>query len=216
IECGALVDPWNIVGFGGNYSLFPSIENTIHDYRVDDLILLVEQLLGLCARGCSDAAAIDDGEYERFFSSTLERIATWWDQFATPMVSGVRRLLAKEVEVSTNLVAGALNAWHKAGAAAGDIKFWGMFVDQFDSPKAFHQVVEALLEKGDLVASQALLMQWICQEDLTPLDDGDVSFHPLALRWLRLVEKRQDETGEDQWPLVAKFFDYLEANAEEL
>lgn len=216
IECGALVDPWNIVGFGGNYSLFPSIENTIHDYRVDDLIQLVEQLLGLCARGCSDAAAIDDGEYERFFSSTLERIATWWDQFATPMVSGVRRLLAKEVEVSTNLVAGALNAWHKAGAAAGDVKFWGMFVDQFDSPKAFHQVVEALLEKGDLVASQALLMQWICQEELTPLDDGDVSFHPLALRWLRLVEKRQDETGEDQWPLVAKFFDYLEANAEEL
>lgn len=216
IECGALVDPWSVVGFGGNFSLFPSIENTIHDYRVDDLIQLVEQLLGLCARGCSDAAAIDDGEYERFFSSTLERIATWWDQFATPMVSGVRRLLAKEVEVSTNLVAGALNAWHKAGAAAGDVKFWGMFVDQFDSPKAFHQVVEALLEKGDLVASQALLMQWVCQEELTPLDDGDASFHPLALRWLRLVEKQQDETGEDQWPLVCRFFDFLEANAEEL
>ncbi|QDT67254.1 hypothetical protein MalM25_01510 [Planctomycetes bacterium MalM25] len=216
IECGALVDPWNIVGFGGNYSLFPSIENTIHDYRVDDLIQVVEQLLGLCARGWSEAAAIDDAEYERFFSSTLERIAIWWDQFATPMVSGVRRLLAKEIEVSTNLVAGALNAWHKAGAASGDIGFWGMFVDQFDSPKAFQQVVEALLEKGDLVASMALLMRWVCQVDLTPLDDGDASFHPLAERWLRLVEKRGEETGEDQWPLVAKFFDHLEANAEEL
>jgi hypothetical protein len=216
IECGALVDPWNVVGFGGNYSLFPSIENTIHDYRVDDLIQVVEQLLGLCARAWSEAAAVDDSEYERFFSTTLERIAIWWDQFATPMVSGVRRLLAKEVEVSTNLVAGALNAWHKAGAAAGDINFWAMFVDQFDSPKAFQQVVEALLEKGDLVASMALLMRWVCQEDLTPLDDGDASFHPLAERWLRLVEKQGEETGEDQWPLVAKFFDHLEANAEEL
>ncbi|CAE7242395.1 unnamed protein product, partial [Symbiodinium sp. CCMP2456] len=216
IECGALVDPWNVVGFGGNYSLFPSIENTIHDYRVDDLIQVVEQLLGLCARAWSEAAAIDDSEYERFFSTTLERIAIWWDQFATPMVSGVRRLLAKEVEVSTNLVAGALNAWHKAGAAAGDINFWAMFVDQFDSPKAFQQVVEALLEKGDLVASMALLMRWVCQVDLTPLDDGDASFHPLAERWLRLVEKKGEETGEDQWPLVAKFFDHLEANAEEL
>lgn len=216
IECGALVDPWNVVGFGGNYSLFPSIENTIHDYRVDDLIQVVEQLLGLCARAWTEAAAIDDAEYERFFSSTLERIAIWWDQFATPMVSGVRRLLAKEVEVSTNLVAGALNAWHKAGAESGDIKFWGMFVDQFDSPKAFHHVVEALLEKGDLVASMALLMRWVCQVEFTPLDDGDASFYPLAERWLRMVEKRGEETGEDQWPLVAKFFDHLEANAEEL
>lgn len=216
IECGALVDPWNVVGFGGNYSLFPSIENTIHDYRVDDLIQVVEQLLALCARAWTEAAAVDDSEYERFFSSTLERIAVWWDQFATPMVSGVRRLLAKEVEVSTNLVAGALNAWHKAGAAAGDIAFWGMFVDQFDSPKAFQQVVEALLEKGDLVASMALLMRWVCQVKHTPLDDGDASFHPLAERWLRMVEKRGEEIGEDQWPLVAKFFDFLEANAEEL
>ena len=42
IECGALVDPWNIVGFGGNFSLFPALENTVHDYRVDDLIQVVD------------------------------------------------------------------------------------------------------------------------------------------------------------------------------
>ncbi|MEN0110171.1 MAG: hypothetical protein AAF805_05570 [Planctomycetota bacterium] len=216
IACGALVDPWNIVGFGGNFSLFPSIENTIRDYRIDDLVQVVEQLLGLCARGWTDAAAVDDAEMEKFFSETLERVAGWWDQFATPMVSGVRRLLAKEVEVSTNLVAGALSAWQKAGSAAGDISFWGMFVDQFDSPKAFQQVVEALLDKGDLVASMALLMRWLCQVDLTPLEDGDASFHPLAERWLRAVEQRGETTGEDQWPLVQKFFDHLEANAEEL
>ncbi len=49
IECGALVDPWNIVGFGGNFSLFPALENTVRDFRVDDLIDLVEQILDLSA-----------------------------------------------------------------------------------------------------------------------------------------------------------------------
>ncbi len=215
IQCGALVDPWNVVGFGGNFSLFPAIENTVHDYRVDDLIQLVEQLLGLCSRAWTEAASIDDSSHEEVFSETLARLATWWDQFATPMVGGVRHLLAKEVEVSTNLVAGALNAWHKAGSAAGDIGFWGMFVDQFDSPKAFQLVLESLFEKEDVVASMALLMRWLCQVDITPLEDGESSFHPLADRWLSMVESQGLETGEDQWPLVAKFFDHLEANAEE-
>ena len=62
IECGALVDPWNIVGFGGNFSLFPAIENTVHDFRVDDLIELVEQILDLCARAWTEAAALDDSQ----------------------------------------------------------------------------------------------------------------------------------------------------------
>ena len=148
------------------------------------------------------------------FSAALERISRWWDRYATASVSGVKRLVAKEIEVSSNLVAGALSAWHKAGAAAGDVKFWRMFVDQFDSPKAFQLVVEALLDRGDQVASMALMMQWLSQVERTPLEDGDAAFHPLALRWLRAVENEQLETGIDQWPLVAKLFTFLEANAE--
>jgi hypothetical protein len=214
IECGALVDPWNIVGFGGNFSLFPALENTVHDFRVDDLIELVEQILDLCARAWTEAAAVDDSAHEAVFSAALERLATWWDKYATVSVGGVKRLVGKEIEVSTNLVAGALAAWHKAGAAAGDVKFWRMFVDQFDSPKAFQLVVEALLERGDQVASMALMLQWVSQVDYTPLEDGDASFHPLALRWLRAVEEQELETGVDQWPLIAKFFSHLEASAE--
>jgi len=214
IECGALVDPWNIVGFGGNFSLFPALENTVRDFRVDDLIELVEQILDLCARAWTEAAAIDDAPYEAVFSAAIERIASWWDKYATSSVGGVRRLVGKEIEVSTNLVAGALSAWHKAGAAAGDVKFWRLFVDQFDSPKAFQLVVEALLERGDQVASMALMLQWVSQVEYTPLEDGDASFHPLALRWLRAVEEHERTTGTDQWPLVAKFFAHLEASAE--
>jgi hypothetical protein len=214
IECGALVDPWNIVGFGGNFSLFPALENTVHDFRVDDLIELVEQILDLVARAWTEAAAVDDSPHEAVFSAAIERIAAWWDKYATASVGGVKRLVGKEIEVSTNLVAGALSAWHKAGAAAGDVKFWRMFVDQFDSPKAFQLVVEALLERGDQVASMALMLQWVSQVDYTPLEDGDASFHALALRWLRAVEEKELATGLDQWPLVAKFFSHLEASAE--
>jgi hypothetical protein len=214
IECGALVDPWNIVGFGGNFSLFPALENTVRDFRVDDLVELVEQVLDLAARAWTEAAAVDDATHEAVFSAALERIAAWWDKYATPSVSSVKRLVGKEIDISTNLVAGALAAWHKAGAAAGDVKFWRMFVDQFDSPKAFQLVVEALLERGDQVASMALMLQWVSQVDYTPLEDGDASFHPLALRWLCAVEQRERATGQDQWPLVAKFFDHLEASAE--
>jgi hypothetical protein len=214
IECGALVDPWNILGFGGNFSLFPAVENSVHDFRVDDLIDLVEQILDLCARAWTGAAAIDDAAHEQIFSAALERIARWWDRFATSSVSGVKRLVAKEIQVSSNLVAGALSAWQKAGAAAGDVKFWRMFVDQFDSPKAFQLVIEALLDHGDQVASMALMMQWLSQVERTPLEDGDASFHPLALRWLRAVETTQLKTGADQWPIVARLFSFLEANAE--
>lgn len=220
IECGALVDPWSVVGFAANFSLFPALENTVHDWRVDELIELVRQILDLAARAWSEAAAVDDSKHERLFESILQRLTGWWDQHATASVEGVDRLVAKEIEVSANLVSGALNAWHKAGAASGDIAFWQMFVEEFDSSKAFQMVIEALLDHGDTVASRALMMQWVNQRDRTPLDDGDADFGPLAFRWLATVEAQQHvtdrpSTEKDRWPEVAKFFAYLEANAEE-
>ena len=215
IECGALVDPWNVVGFAGNFSLFPALENSVHDWRVDELIELVEQVLDLCARAWSESAAVDDADMEKVFSTMLARLSRWWDQFATYSVEGVNRLVAKEIEVSANLVAGALNAWHKAGAASGDVSFWRMFVDQFDNSKAFELVIEALLDHGDTVASMALMMQWVSQKDRTPLEEGESSFRRLSFRWLATVEELQNESGINRWPEVARFFDFLEANAEE-
>ena len=45
IECGAMIDPWNILGFGGQFSLFPAVENSVHDHRVDDLLDLMSDIL---------------------------------------------------------------------------------------------------------------------------------------------------------------------------
>lgn len=218
IECGALVDPWSILGFGANFSLFPSLEDTVRDLRVDDLIQIVEQTLDLCSRAWAEAAAIDQSDLEDRFSKQLSQLADWWDSFGSAEVSGVRSLDAKEIEISTNLVAGALNAWHKAGAAAGDVAFWGMFVEQFDTSKAFQLVIEALLDKDDLIASAALMMQWLSQVEYTPLEEGDAAIHPLALRWMRMVETRAQQSEgqeDDQWDRVAMFFGQLEASAEE-
>ena len=34
IECGALIDPWNILGFQGQFSLFPAPENSGPDLAI--------------------------------------------------------------------------------------------------------------------------------------------------------------------------------------
>ncbi len=128
IECGALVDPWSILGFGANFSLFPSLEDSVRDYRVDDLIQIVEQTLDLCSRAWAEAAAVDAGELEQQFSRQLSQIADWWDSFGSVDVSGVKALDAKEIEISTNLVAGCSTrgirlalrqaTWHSGGCSS--------------------------------------------------------------------------------------------------
>ncbi len=44
IECGAMIDPWNIIGFDAHYNLFQGTENSVHDHRADELVDLMEQL----------------------------------------------------------------------------------------------------------------------------------------------------------------------------
>src|SRR5262249_33757432 len=85
------------------------------------------------------------------------------------------------------------------------------------SPKAFARVVDALLRKNDYRAAMALLVNWLGHAEQVSLDDGDDSFHALALRWMLGQTKAagQHSTDLPRPDLVRKFFDYLEANAEE-
>ncbi|HEV3138453.1 MAG TPA: hypothetical protein VGZ26_11130, partial [Pirellulales bacterium] len=221
IECGALVDPWNILGFQGQFSLFPSPENSVPDHRVDQLIELVEQIVSLHARLWSEAAARDDGPLQGEVSRRMAKLTRWWDQFAATTVESVEAFSGAEAYDSAGEVAEALKAFHQAGAAAGDIGFWRKRVAHFNSPKAYALVVGALWQKPDLVAAMALLMQWLSQAGLIPLKQGEYSFHALVERWLSEVCKagRQDaalanHAGQRQ-TLVRKFFELLEANAED-
>ncbi|HEV2972896.1 MAG TPA: hypothetical protein VGY55_23210 [Pirellulales bacterium] len=228
IECGAIVDPWNILGFGGQFSLFPAVENSIPDPRVDELLELMEQVFNAQARLWHHAAAGQDVAVLGRLPQDILRLAEWWDQFASAAISGLRWVSGREAYSAAKKVADALSAWHRAGASGGDLNFWRPHVEEFDSPQAYAWVVEALLEKQDLSASMALLVHWIGHAERVRLEEGPHSFHALALRWMQmaLAAAQPDEIqcGRKQparspaagngCRLVGRFFDFLEANAE--
>ncbi len=236
IDCGACVDPWNILYFSGNFSLFPGPENSVHDHRVDDLVYLVEQLFGYMARVWSEAAARDDEATFSAIEGQFDSIAKWWRRYAAHTVESVEAVDPLESYESARLVAKALRLWHRGGAAAGDVKFWAPHADLFDSPRAYALVINAMLDRKDFVASMALLIHWLDNAPRIGLRLGGSSLPHLAVRWLvrlriaagiqsdDLAAITNDEPQPsaaisddpplgDAWPLARKFFDFLEANA---
>lgn len=215
IECGAMIDPWNLLGFGAHFSLFPALENSIRDVRADDLIDTMRDIFALRSRIQSEAAAAGQAALAEEVANQTDRLAQWWDRFASVEVSEVEGFSGKEAADSARHVARALGDWHQAGAAAGDIAFWRSHVDQFNSTKAYAEVVAALLDQQDLRGSAALMMAWLSNVELAPLEDGDHSFNRLALRWMNTLRLKHDMPREQRWQLLRWFFDYLEANAGE-
>jgi hypothetical protein len=236
IACGGLADPWNILGFQGLFPLSPAREDSIRDPRLEEMVQVVEHLFNLYARLMSEAAAAGDGDLVEPLAANMQRLATWWDRFATVEVGEVRRVHGGEATSSARHVATALTKWHDRGEATSDLAFWRDLLEGFRSPKSFALVVDTLLRKADYRAAMALLTNWLGQAEQVPLEDGVYSFPSLALRWMLAVTRPPDNTSsepetlaKDATPasltlqartaarraLVEKFFDYLEANAEE-
>ncbi|MBN1589516.1 MAG: hypothetical protein JW888_08380, partial [Pirellulales bacterium] len=213
IECGALVDPWNILGFDAQFSLFPALENSCPDHRVDELLDQMDDIFDLYARLEKAAAAAGRKDLQQRLSGSLEKLAAWWDQFATTEVSSVEGISGREACESAARVATVLGLWHAAGTAAGDVAFWREHVDDFQSSETYFLVVDALLDQRDLIAAMGLLMQWLSQSDEIPLVEGKYSFHQLALRWMRLLWT-PGKAADDPWTMTRKFMDYLEAGGE--
>jgi len=226
IECGAIVDPWNILGFGAQYSLFPAVENSVHDHRIDELIDLLGDIFGLYVQLLKAAAAAGNDPLYGKLAEGLDRLARWWDQFASVEVSAVEGISGRETGQSVEHVTTALRAWHEAGTAAGDVAFWRRHVEKFRSAKTYALVVEALLQQRDPVAAMALLIQWLSQADSISLIEEDYSFHDLAFCWMEDLWQPKKPPGADspaedlalehRWALARKFLDYAEANAGEL
>ncbi len=220
IECGAVIDPWNILGFDAHFSLFPALENSVHDHRADELVMLMERIFGYFSRIWSAAAAEDKAPLCEQVQAEFAELAAWWRQFAAHEVSSVDAEDPQEIFEAARHVAESLHLWHQGGAAAGDIKFWAPHAHRFGSPKAFSLVIEALMERDDLVASMALLIQWLSAENV-PLQQGVSSFHLQAQEWLLKLLMRTKQPGaseavaQESRKLACKFFDYLEANAEQ-
>lgn len=223
IECGAIIDPRNILGFDAHFSLFPAMENSVHDHRADELVRLVEQICNGYARIWSEFAARDRQEVCRVVSREFEKFAWWWHQFAAHEVKSVDAIDAFDAYRAATRVAEALNLWHRGGAAAGDVAFWAPHAEMFDSSRAYALVIEALLEKNDFVASLALMVHWLSQADHIPLHAGENSFHDLAERWLLQLLNSDTANASasanttaktDPAALARRMLDYFEANAE--
>ncbi|WP_182867100.1 hypothetical protein [Stieleria mannarensis] len=226
IGCGALADPWDLIGFAGQFSLHPSPECSVHDSRADDLLYLIDQLFSYMAKVWSEAAARNDPQAYKAISELYREVAEWWRQFGAHTVESLEAADPLESYDSARLVAQALRIWHEGGAAAGDVKFWAPHAEFFDSPRAYSLVISALLERYDFLPAMALLIHWLGNASEIGLRQGGNSLPRLAERWLmRLRGQFDDElTGEPQhpgcepseiWPLARKCFDYLEANAED-
>ena len=113
IECGALLDPWNTLGFNGQYSLFPAIENSVHDHRVDELLDMVGDIFMLYVRIYKAAAATGETALEQTLSENLAALASWWDKFAAGQLDSIDGI-SGQATLESERVAAAF-AWHGAG-----------------------------------------------------------------------------------------------------
>lgn len=217
IECGALIDPWNILGFQGQFPLFASQQDAIPDERAETLLDAMEAIFSVYARALGEAAAQGAKTVEAELSAAYRQLADWWDKFAAKAIVDLPVVDGGESWEAATHASHALAEWRAAGEAAGDISFWRQHVDEFESAKAYALVVEPLLQKRDYVAAMALLMQWLSRGDEVRLEAGGYSFHELVLVWMSLVidSADSDEALLKAWPLIKRFFEYLEANGED-
>ena len=215
IAAGALVDPWNILGFQGQFSRWQALEDSVADPRVDELVELVDEVMHLYARILSEGAARGRVQANPQLINNLNKLAAWWDQFATATVHDVPHLFGEETAASAIHVAQAIGRWQQHGQGT-DLAFWRDQLEGFRSPKAFALVLETLLDKQEFRAAMGLLMTWISQAEQIPLEEGEHSFHGLALGWMLGVWAQAEKTGDQAraLDLARKFFDYLEVNAE--
>ncbi len=226
VECGAMVDPWNILGFGGQFSRFPAPEDSVHDERIDDLLELMNELFAVYARLLGEAAAAGDEPLRGKLSGGLDELARWWDRFASTEVSEIEGISGLQARQSAEQVADALAAWQSAGSAAGNIAFWRRHAEHFRSPKAYALLVDALLKKDDLLAAMALMTHWLSQYAEIPLAQNEHSFHLLAMEWMERLWGKLSAAGPSaalgadavaqRRDRARRFLDFLEANAEDL
>ena len=217
IACGAIVDPWNIIGFDANYSLFPAMENSVRDHRVYDLLDSMDRLFGLLSRITSESAASDNDDIREDAENEMRSIVDWWRKYAAHEVSSVGAVDPEDLFEAASTVSQALSLWHKGGAAAGDMEFWAPHAEIFDSPKAYSLVIDALMQRQDYKTCSALLVHWISQSDLVPLEHGDSSFHNLMFRWIAeqkmMLGSVEAKERDIIWQRIRKFHDFIEVNA---
>jgi len=218
IECGALADPWNILGFQGHFPLFASREDAVPDPRIDRLLAMMDQIFNAYSRVECEAAAAGQAELVADLHRRFHTLATWWDQFASTAVADLQPVLGEISCDSARRVGEVLLAWRAAGEGAGDLAFWKKHVETLDSARACATVIELLLRKRDTVASMNLLIQWLSQGETVPLEAGVYAYWPLLQNWVRMTTTEPQggpATDPKNWDRLRTFFERVEVNGGE-
>ncbi len=223
IDCGAVFDPWNILGLDATYNLFQGTENTIHDYRADELIDFLDQLFGFVSAVWIAAEAGNQPEIASRVQGDFRGLVDWWHQFAAHEVSSVDAFDAREVFSATENVARLMGQRHTAPGASEGRGFWARRASEFNSDRDYVLAIANLIERDEFEPSMALLIHWLGQqEELMAARQDTVSFHGLTVSWIGrqrelLLEQDSPEAwtamAGDVWNRLCKFSDYVEANA---
>lgn len=215
IDCGAVIDPWNILGYQGLFPIFPGREDTVRDPRAEELIHTVGRQFELYARAVSAAAVGGDVPARDRLGRAMANLAAWWDRYAAGTVTDLPRIHGGERADAAGHVAAALAAWSKRDPGGNDLAFWRQHREGFTSPAAFAQVIAALTDHGEWKAGMGLLMTWLSESDTVPLEDPSASFEDLAEKWLTGVVAAAALPAAERAGLARRFFELLEVNAEE-
>lgn len=211
IHCSALVDPWNILGFQGQFPLFFAREDSIPDNRVEVLLELIEQTFDACSLIMSEAAASGQTVIHDRVLHAFSQLAQQWDRYATTTVNDLTHIYGMQSVEAATRVGKALGDWRNAGESAGDISFWRQHVEQFEVTSSFSRVVSTLLERKDHIAALGLLMQWLSRADSIQMENGGHSIHVLLHRLMHSV--CEDPNEESRWHMLRRLFAFMEANA---
>lgn len=217
IDCGALVDPWNILGFQGQFPLFSSREDSIPDNRVEVLIELVEDSFDLLSRVLGETAAQGNGAARERVQSEHQKFSEWWDRYASTTVDDLPQVSGQDSLDAAIHVSEVLTEWRRAGESAGDVGFWRQHVERFQSAQAYALVVDSLLYRKDLVASLALLMQWLSQSTQVGLESPKHSLFAMLIRWMKLIAGSSCTMSQDERAnLLRRMFAFLESNSDDM
>ncbi|MEZ6056014.1 MAG: hypothetical protein R3C01_04850 [Planctomycetaceae bacterium] len=214
IDCGAIVDPWSILGFQGQYPLFQSREDSIPDSRIESLLAIMEDVFHVYTRAMVEAAILGKSSLQKDLSRRYQTLAEWWDRFASHVIEDLPEVIGSEAWESANHVADILMLWHQRGHATGDMSFWKEHIDRFHSAHAYGPVVEALLLHHDNVAAFALLTQWLGHVETVGFEAGAHSLFGQLIHWMRNVVKQptKPDFQSQEVEQICRMFDYLEAN----
>ncbi|MBT7730015.1 MAG: hypothetical protein HN703_14130, partial [Planctomycetaceae bacterium] len=209
IHCGALVDPWNILGFAGQFPLHEPGGEALPDSRVDDLIGSVGNLLE-CACLTWQRSCLESNEnIAKKASGLVEELASWWDQYATTSVGGIPHLSGIEMVQSAREVVTVLEERRTTAPVPLPPTFWRDAVADFSSARTHAAAADALLQEKDFDAAMGLLVHWITLLEGDEIDHSGNSWLVAAHRWLRSALTDLSDSGCSR---VRRFLELVEAN----